>query len=89
MSDPRELKTESDPADGNPLGAAEQARRNRMLWATVAAVAIWGGLLAVGSYLGLDEQTPSRDPRRFLVMAGCTGCFLALWLGALVLGKRR
>ncbi len=72
----------------DPIGSEERIRRKRMLWGLVAAVAIWGGLLATGSYLGIDEQTPSRDFRRFLVMAGSTGLFLALWIGAIFLRRR-
>jgi len=75
--------------DGKSEEEKERVRRRRMLWGLVAAVAIWGLLLAIGSYLGIDEQTPSRDIRRFLVMAGASGLFLTLWVGALFLGKRR
>lgn len=82
-------KTSRKSEDGDPFSAEERTVRNRMLWLLVAAVAVWGGLLALGSYLGIDQQTPSRDIRRFAVMAGSTGIFLAVWVGAILLGKRR
>jgi hypothetical protein len=67
----------------------EPSNRRLLLWALVAAVAVWGGLLALGAYLGLDPHTPDRDFRRLWVVAGMTGGFLALWLGALYWRGRR
>ena len=52
------------------------------------AFAMWGALLALGAYLGLDPQTPDRDFRRLWVVAGMTGGFLALWMGALFFRRR-
>ncbi len=59
-----------------------------LLWCVIAAVAAWGAMLALGSYLGLDPQTPDRDIRRMLFIGGSTGLFLAGWLGAPWLRRR-
>jgi len=67
----------------------EQSNRRLLLGAIVAALIAWGCLLALGAYLGLDPQTPDRDFRRLWVVAAMTGGFLALWLGALLLRRRR
>ncbi len=67
----------------------EPTNRRLLLWLIVAAVAAWGALLALGAYLGLDPQTPDRDFRRLWVVAGTTGGFLGLWLGALFFRRRR
>ncbi|RIK70464.1 MAG: hypothetical protein DCC67_20700 [Planctomycetota bacterium] len=61
----------------------------RLIWVIVLALAAWGGLLALGAYLGLDPATPDRDYRRLAVVAATTGGFLALWLGALAWRGRR
>jgi hypothetical protein len=67
----------------------EPTNRRLLLWAIVVALAGWGCLLALGAYLGLDPQTPDRDFRRLWVVAATTGGFLALWLGAMLLRRRR
>jgi membrane protein DedA with SNARE-associated domain len=66
----------------------EPSNRRLLLWSIVAALAVWGGLLALGAYLGLDPQTPDRDFRRLWVVAATTSAFLALWLGALLFRRR-
>ena len=60
-----------------------------MLRLVIGAVAAWAALLGLGAYLGLDPQTPDRDPRRLAVVAVTFGLFLAVWLGALWLRGRR
>ncbi|MBX3426137.1 MAG: hypothetical protein KF688_10695 [Pirellulales bacterium] len=65
------------------------AQRRRLLTLTIGAVAVWGAVLALGSYLGIDSQTPDRDVRRLAVMAGCSGLFVGAWLLALWLRSRR
>ncbi|MCA9237185.1 MAG: hypothetical protein KDA44_17045 [Planctomycetales bacterium] len=67
----------------------DSAQRRRLLTLTVGAVAAWGALLALGSYLGIDSQTPSRDVRRLAVMAACSGVFVGGWLLALWFRARR
>jgi membrane protein DedA with SNARE-associated domain len=67
----------------------EPSNRRLLLWSIVAALVVWGGLLALGAYLGLDPQTPDRDFRRLWVVAAMTAGFLVLWLGALYFGRRR
>jgi hypothetical protein len=67
----------------------EPTNRRLLLWAIVAAVAAWGGLLALGAYLGLDPQTPDGDFRRLWVVAATTGGFLLFWLVALLIRGRR
>ena len=47
-----------------------------------AAWRLWGLLLGLGSYLGLDPETPDRDVRRLLIVGGSVGVFLAFWLAA-------
>ena len=67
----------------------EPTNRRVLLWAIVGGLTFWGGLLALGAYLGLDPQTPDRDFRRLWVVAATTGGFLAVWLGALAWRGRR
>lgn len=67
----------------------EPANSRLLLWVVVAALSAWGGLLALGAYLGLDPATPDRDYRRLAVVAVTTGGFLAFWLAALALRRRR
>lgn len=67
----------------------EPTNSRQLMWLVAGGLAAWGLFLAIGSYLGLDPETPDRDFRRFLVVAGCVGAFLAVWLGAVWLkGKR-
>ncbi|MAT69202.1 MAG: hypothetical protein CMJ58_06715 [Planctomycetaceae bacterium] len=67
----------------------ESQQRRRLLIVTIAAVSLWGLLLAFGSYLGIDRQTPSRDAWRFAIMAACSGAFVGGWLLALWVRARR
>ena len=64
-------------------------QRKWMLLGVIVAVAAWGGFLALGSYLGIDRQTLSRDVRRLVIMASSSGIFLGGWLLALWLRARR
>lgn len=68
---------------------SEARQRQLMMRGVMGALAAWGILLAVGSFLGIDRQTPDRDFRRLLVVAATTGGFLLFWLAALRFGKRR
>lgn len=61
---------------------AEPPPNTLMKW-LIVGLALWGLLLGVGAYLGLDAQTPSRDYRRLLVVAATIGGFLVLWLAAI------
>ncbi|QDS97483.1 hypothetical protein [Adhaeretor mobilis] len=60
-----------------------------LTWLTFGAVALWCLLLALGSFLGLDNKTPSYDWRRMAVMLGSSGFFLGLWLLAMGMRARR
>ena len=67
----------------------EPANRRVLLGAVIGGLTVWGALLALGAYLGLDRQTPDRDYRRLLVVAATTGGFLLFWLAALAVRGRR
>ncbi|MFN3150887.1 hypothetical protein [Bremerella sp.] len=54
----------------------------------VAALALWGTYLAIGSYLGLAEGTRGYDIRRGLIVFGFMGGFLLFW-GALLWNRKR
>lgn len=43
------------------------------------ALAIWGGLLALGAYWAPAGQEAGRDHRKLLVVAITTGGFLLFW----------
>ena len=60
----------------------------RLVGALALAVAIWGGLLALGAYLEPGADQPQRDPRKFWLVLGCVAGFLALWGGALWVRSR-
>lgn len=67
----------------------EPTNSRQLMWLVAGGLAAWGLFLGLGAYLGLDPETPDRDIRRFLVVTGCVGAFLAVWLGAVWLkGKR-
>jgi membrane protein DedA with SNARE-associated domain len=68
---------------------SESDRRRLLLWSIVGALAVWGLLLGLGSYLGLDPETPDRDVRRMAFVGGSVAIFLAVWLGLLWLRGRR
>ena len=59
----------------------EPTNRRILLWSIVGALALWGALLGVGSYLGLDPGTPDRDVRRLAFVGGSVMIFLTVWLG--------
>lgn len=67
----------------------EPTNRRLLLGIVAGALAIWGALLALGAYLGLDPETPDRDVRRMLIVGGSVAAFLAVWLGAVWLRGRR
>jgi membrane protein DedA with SNARE-associated domain len=58
----------------------EPTNRRLLLWSVAGALAVWGLLLGVGSYLGLDPGTPDRDVRRLAFVGGSVAVFLAIWL---------
>ena len=66
-------------------------RDRRTLRLIMLAVAVWGGLLALGALLfGPDEQgtiTWSVNPWRGLIVLGCVMVFLGGW--ALLLWRRK
>lgn len=47
------------------------------------ALAIWGGLLALGAYWAPSGQEAGADPRKLMVVAVTTGGFLLFWALAL------
>jgi membrane protein DedA with SNARE-associated domain len=68
----------------------EPTNRRLLLWTIVGALAAWGLLLGLGSFLGLDPQTPDHDIRRLAMVTGSVALFLAVWMGLLWLrGKRK
>ncbi len=67
----------------------EPTNRRMLLWLVAGGLAVWGLLLGLGSFLGLDPGTPDFDIRRFAIITGCVGAFLAFWLGAMWLRGRR
>jgi hypothetical protein len=44
-----------------------------------AGVTVWGVLLALGAYLERGVDQPQHDPRKFWIVLGFVGGFLALW----------
>ena len=44
-----------------------------------AALAAWGGLLALGAFWAPADETVGSDHRKLLVVAATTGMFLLLW----------
>jgi len=50
----------------------------------VVGLVLWGGFLALGAYLGISGQAPSRDARRAWVILFSVGGFLLFWLLALL-----
>jgi hypothetical protein len=67
----------------------EPTNRHLLMRWVVGGLIAWGLLLGLGSYLGLDPETPDHDVRRLLIVTGSVGIFLAVWMAALWLrGKR-
>ena len=58
----------------------EPTNRRILMGSIIAALALWGLLLGVGSYLGLDPGTPDRDVRRLAFVGGSIAVFLTVWL---------
>ena len=59
------------------------------LVAIIAALVLWGLLLALGAYWAPSGEQAGHDRRKLLVVAATTGGFLAMWGLALWLGYRR
>ncbi|GAA4431701.1 hypothetical protein [Bremerella cremea] len=59
-----------------------------LLGGIIAALAVWGIYLAIGSYLGMGEGTRAYDIRRGLMVIACMGGFLLFW-GALLWNRNR
>lgn len=68
-----------------------EVRNNRWwpLLAIIAALLIWGGLLALGAYWAPAGEQAGHDRRKLWVVAATTGGFLAMWGVALWLATRR
>jgi len=62
----------------------------RGLFIMIGMLAIWGSLLAIGSFWGPRNEIESLrfDWRRGLIMLGCMATFLMFW-GLLIWAKRR
>ncbi|PQO31262.1 hypothetical protein C5Y96_13030 [Blastopirellula marina] len=54
----------------------------------IAALALWGIYLAIGSYLGLAEGTRGYDIRRGVIVFACMAGFLMFW-GVLLWNRQR
>ncbi len=54
-----------------------------------SALAIWGGILAVGAYLAPGGAPAGHDGRKLLVVAATTGGFLLLWGGILAISASK
>ncbi|MFP6678054.1 MAG: hypothetical protein VB878_23405 [Pirellulaceae bacterium] len=81
VTSPPEVKTPVEPSPG------------RLLSWVMIAVAAWGGMLALGTFLfGLDEETGkpvySPNPARGLVVLAVVATFLGVWCLALRSRKR-
>ena len=66
------------------MSEATSARSSLTTW-IMLAVLVWGGLLALGSYLFGGNHALARAAIVLAVTAG----FLTLWLGALAARRRR
>ena len=57
--------------------------KSKQTWLPVVliagALAIWGGLLALGAFWAPIDEAASSDHRKLLVVAATTGLFLLLW----------
>ena len=61
----------------------ELAARTKLIWAVMAAVAVWGGLLAVGAW------RLNHNPWRTVVVLACVAAFLGFWGLMLAVRTRR
>lgn len=68
--------------------ASQSKQATYLIGGIIAALALWGVYLAIGSYLGMGENTRQFDIRRGLIVAGCMGTFLLFW-GALLWHRQR
>lgn len=59
-----------------------------LLGGIIAALAVWGIYLAIGSYLSLGGGTRPLDIRRALIVLACMGGFLLFW-GVLLWNRAR
>jgi hypothetical protein len=65
-------------------------RKNWLPYAILAAaLVIWAGLLALGSYLEWGADKPRHDLRKPFIILGCMAAFLAVWGLALWRRARR
>ncbi len=68
--------------------ASQSKQATYLIGGIIAALALWGVYLAIGSYLGLAEETRQFDIRRGLIVLACMGGFLLFW-GALLWNRSR
>lgn len=68
--------------------ASQQKQATYLIGGIIAALALWGVYLAIGSYLGLAEGTRQFDLRRGLIVFTFMGGFLLFW-GALLWHRSR
>ncbi|QDU78105.1 hypothetical protein Pan97_51860 [Bremerella volcania] len=68
--------------------ASESKNTVYLMAGVIAALALWGIYLAIGSYLGLAEGTRGYDIRRGLIVFACMAGFLLFW-GVLLWNRRR
>ena len=61
----------------------ESAARSRLIVYVMAAVAVWGVVLAVGAW------RLNHDIRRTFVVGGCVAAFLGFWGAMLAVRARR
>jgi len=61
----------------------DTAGSKRLITGIMVAVAVWGGLLALGAW------RLNHDVRRTFIVAGCTAAFLGFWGTMLALRARR
>ncbi|MBI1900645.1 MAG: hypothetical protein HYS13_05985 [Planctomycetia bacterium] len=63
-------------------------QNNRIILAIVAAVFVWGTVLAVGTYFSRFLPANSSHVGRFLMVQGCVLAFLMFWLALLIYRRR-
>jgi hypothetical protein len=67
----------------------EPTNGRRLTTLIIGALVVWGLLLGLGAYLGLDPATPDRDFRRLWMVAAIVGGFVLSWVGLLALRRRK